>query len=173
MKYFIMCQGKVYNRLPDIKGWYGKLDRHSIQQKGINSDERFMFYINVTDQTVMPDVMWDPVMMVSETMREAMDMYEKRIIYKELFLLDAAKNRGYLYYLPFLPVVRCFLKTDGSMITKDKIKSGVIDLGRLWNRHIIEAEEVDFQCVVVSLDFAESVLRKGITGFDLIEMCVG
>lgn len=170
MKYFILEQGKEYDRNPQIKGWYGKLDRHYLARMGENLKDKMIFDVSVTDNTIFPDIMKNPILMISAKMKDIIYMYEKHIFFKEIFLNNLDNNYGYVYYIPYLPPVNCF--TNKSRFSKDKsyVEIGVVDSKKLWNRHIVEAEGINGQCVVISLDLAESMLRNGLIGIGLREI---
>lgn len=167
MKYFILEQGDAYDRNPDIKDWYGKIDLHSLRLKATESGQRFMFRVSATENTFYPDIMMSPVFMVSGAVRNVIEMYGKRVFYKEVFLLNQERNDGHIYYIPFLPVVDC-LECRESMRGERK-REYAVDEKKLWNRSIVEADIRDRQYIVVSLDFAESLLRRGLTGIGLRE----
>lgn len=170
MKYFILEQGKQYNRDPQIKGWYGKLDMHFLKQVGAGLKDRMIFEVDVTEFTLFPDILVKPVLMVSADMRDIIIKYERHVFFKEVLFLDSERTKGYTYYIPFLPLVDCF--TDATCYSKNKsrVESGVVDSEKLWNRHIVEAEGINGQCIVVSLDLAESILRRGLIGIGLREV---
>ena len=168
MKYFMLRQGDGYDRNPIVKNWYGKIDMHSLRRRGMDSEQRNMFYVSATDNTIYPDMIMDPVFMVSEAMRNVIAMYEKQAVYREVFFLDPVKGDGHIYYIPFLPVVDCIHKC--SMRDRKKIRLDEIGKEKLQNYNIAEADIPDRQCVIVSLDFAESVLRKELTGIGLKEI---
>jgi len=167
MKYFILEQGKGYDRNPLLKEWYGKIDLHSLRLKSMDPRQRLMFHVSATENTFYPDIMMDPIFMVSETVRDVIVIYGRQVSFKEVFLLDPERDEGHIYYIPFLPKVDCLeCRKDG---TGKRAKEYIIDEEKLWNRHIVEADMHDRQCIIVSLDLAESVLRKGVTGIGLRE----
>lgn len=172
MKYFILEQDKEYNRIPQIKDWYGKLDMHSLKQVGAGLKDKMVFEVNVTEFTIFPDILEKPVFMVSADMRDIIFKYEKQVFFREVFLVDSEGIKGYTYYIPFLSKIDCF--TDASCFSKNKsrVETGVVDSEKLWNRHIVEAEGLNGQCIVVSLDFAESILRKGLIGIGLRKVSI-
>lgn len=172
MKYFILKQGKEYNRDPQIKDWYGKLDMHFLKQVGARLKDRMIFEVNVTEFTLFPDILVKPVLMVSADMRDIIFKYEKHVFFREVLFMDSKETKGYTYYVPFLPRVECF--TDATCFSKNKsrVEIGVVDIEKLWNRHIVEAEGINGQCIVISLDLAESILRKGLIGIGLQKVSI-
>lgn len=168
MKYFILEQGKGYDRNPDIKEWYGKIDLHTLRLKAIDSKQPFMFRVSATENTFYPDIMMFPVFMVSESVREVIAIYGKQVLFKEVFLLDPERNEGHTYYIPFLPVVDCLECREG--IKGKQTREYMLGEEKLRNWNIVEADIQGRQCIIVSLDFAESVLRRGLTGIGLKEI---
>lgn len=172
MKYFILEQGKEYDRNPQIKEWYGRLDLPNLRRKGFHTKERLMFDITTSEFTFMGDIMVNPCLMISEALRDIMFLYEKHIIFKEVFFMDNEKEKGYVYYIPFIPTADCLMPSSILTADKRKLETGVVSAEKLWNRHIVEAEGLMGQCVLVSLDLAESILRKGLLGIGLREVMV-
>ena len=167
MKYFILEQGNGYDRNPVLKEWYGKIDLHSLRLKATDPRQRLMFHVSATENTFYPDIMMDPVFMVSEAVRDVIAIYGRQVSFKEVFLLDPERDEGHIYYIPFLPVADCLESRKDSVGKKDR--EYAVDEEKLWNRHIVMADMPERQCIIVSLDFAESVLRKGMTGIGLRE----
>jgi len=169
MKYFILKQEEVYKRNPRIREWYGKLDIHSLRMNMAESKEKFMFYIDVNEYTFFPDIMMNPTLMVTEPVKKIIYMYEKHIIFKEIYLLEPVSNKGYVYYIPILPATDCHVDTDTDSLHK-RDKCCAVEESKVWDRHIMEAESEKGQCIIVSLDLAESMLRNGMTGIELMEL---
>ena len=100
MKYFILEQGKGYDRNPSLKGWHGKIDWHSLKSDGQAVGKRFMFQVSATEHTFYPDIMMHPVFMVSEAVRDIIAIYVNRVMFSEVFLLDSERDEGHIYYIP-------------------------------------------------------------------------
>ena len=170
MKYFILEQGKEYNRNPQIKDWYGKLDMHYIKQVGAGLKDKMIFEVDITEFTLFPDILDKPVLMVSAGMRDIISEYEKQVFFREVLFMDAEGTRSYTYYIPFLPIVDCFKEAARVSENKSGMEMGVVNIDKMWGRHIVEAEGTNGQCIVISLDLAESFLRKGLVGIGLREV---
>lgn len=170
MRYFILGQGKEYNSDPYIKGWYGKLDMHHIKQVGADLKDKMIFKVDITEFTLFPDILDKPVLMVSTEMRDIISKYEKQVFYREVLFMDEEGTQRYTYYIPFLPIVKCF--DENVCVSKNKrgMDGRLLNIDKMWNRHIVEAEENNEQCIVISLDLAESFLRKGLIGIGLREI---
>lgn len=170
MKYFILGQGKEYNRNPQIKEWYGKLDIHSLRQIGSRLKDKMIFEVETAESTLFPDILEKPILMVSAAMRDIILIYEKQVFFREVLFINAEGTQRYTYYIPFLPRIACFKDATCCYKNKNKMETGVIDIDKMWNRHIVEVEGSNEQCIVISLDLAESFLRKGLIGIGLREV---
>ncbi len=53
---------------------------------GENLKDKMIFDVSVTDNTIFPDIMKNPILMISAKMRDIIYMYEKHIFFKEIFL---------------------------------------------------------------------------------------
>ncbi len=170
MRYFILEQGEEYNRNPNIKGWYGKLDQHHIKQMHARLKDKMIFEVDITEFTLFPDILDKPVLMVSADMKDIIFKYEKQVFFREVLFIDTEGTQRYTYYIPFLPRVDCFTEDACASRNKDGMKNGVVNVDKMWNRHIVEAKATNEQCIVISLDLAESFLRKGLIGIGLREV---
>jgi len=155
---------------PDIINWYDKLDVRQIKRgESYKLPRRMILEIQKNENTVFTDVVSKPFLLYSDKVKEAVDIYETKIPYKQIVLLDGKSLLTALYYLPILETVDCL--SDKSELNRDGsvIRRAVLDKAKLPNRSIFKLGGVKSTYMVVRLDLAESILRRGVRGIRLKE----
>ena len=105
--------------------------------------------IEKTDTFIFPDLMMNTYPLISERFREVLFLFDIEVFIKRVLLIDKNSRAIKSYYL---------LYTD-NLLTADFNKSfkAVRD----------KDEKIKF---IVSLDFAESFIRRGVRGIEFIEV---
>ena len=105
-------------------------------------------------------------------MRNVIYSYDPNTIFKELILLDSKYAKTHIYYLPILRERDCL--SDSSILTRDKssVLHAVIDAEKVGDNAIFSLATLSDLNVAVRLDFVESILRRGVKGVFLEEICV-
>lgn len=105
--------------------------------------------IEKTDAFIFPDLMMNTYPLISEKFREVLLLFDIEVFIKRVLLIDKNSRAIKSYYL---------LYTD-NLLTADFNKSfkAVRD----------KDEKIKF---IVSLDFAESLIRRGVRGIEFIEV---
>lgn len=101
-RYFILS-AQEENPLPQIMNWYGKLDVRKLNRRDYREIPR---HLRLEMRTGMdffcPDIMINPVLMVSEEVMEIMKLYDSRMPFVFLALFDIQKEESKTYYCPVL-----------------------------------------------------------------------
>lgn len=89
MKYFLLRADPQFDTSSIINGWFQKIDSRNIRMgKSYNIENRQLFFIESTPITVFPDVLSFPAFMVMEQLRDVIRLYEPKMLFKEIVLLD-------------------------------------------------------------------------------------
>lgn len=101
-KYLILTIQKG-NPLPQVINWYGKLDVRKLNRQEYREiPRRLMLEMRTGMDVIYPDIMIDPVLMVSEEVMEIIKLYDNRMPFIFLALLDKQKEESKSYYCPVL-----------------------------------------------------------------------
>lgn len=150
MRYFILREHSDLARQLHINGW-----RNQINPQWICFEELYriphhtILSVENKKETPLPDVITAPFLMVSEMVYKIMKMYGEGLYYRDVILGDEEKYHH--YYLILL---------KNAEKEKKAVESASIFYKRIENK----------QEVVVNLDFAESILRRGAVGIWLKEI---
>lgn len=171
MKYFLLKTDPQFDTAPIINGWFQKIDRRNIRVgKSHNIEKRQLFFIESNPITVFPDVLSFPAFMVTEQLRDVIRLYEPKMLFKEIVLLDQKYAKACTYHLPILDYIDCL--TDGSILTKDRstIISAEIDPNKMNEHSIAYIASVSNLYTIARLDIVESFLRRVVQGISLTDI---
>lgn len=173
MKYFEIQDSPELKYAPQLKDWYGKFDVRDICPMGFPKlPERELFLIEPSENIIFTDIILFPFLLISPMVREVIQMYREACFYREVILLDRQSGLSRVYYLPVLDETRrirlmdkpykngiCQLKMDPSDSEKVHIDRNLFWVRDNKKRHI-----------VISMDMAESLIRRNVIGFGLKEV---
>lgn len=166
MKYFLMETDPDCGKAPRITDWFNKikktdicLERHHVIEK------RIVFMIKSDPETVFTGVITSPFLLLSEEVFMIVRQYDK-IISKEMILVDAANQLTKRYYLPILRKVDCL--SEQSKLSKDRtvLIHAAADRSKIKG-DIFWIDGYEGTAPVISLDLAESILRREARGISL------
>lgn len=108
-----------------------------------------VFQLKEVPGSGMPDVLFRPVLLVSELFFKCIQIYHPYVTAARIRLVH--RRDGYTYYIPELP------SWDGAGASP------------LYEQHIYGTTDDGVGTVRISLDLSESLLRRGAWGFGLKE----
>ncbi len=132
------------NPIPQIRNWYGKLDVRNVNREDYKKiASPLMLEMRTGLDTICPDIMTSPVLMVSEEAMEVILLYDRNMPYFFVVLFDAEKEQSTVYYCPVLAddadggkeVIYRIKKPSGSVIkiceelAESLLERGVCGLG--------------------------------------------
>lgn len=173
MKYFLVGDNPELKYAPAIQNWYGAFDVRDIRLETYPKlPKRQMFTIEISEHTIFTDIILFPFLLVSSKVRQVLDLYREPCFYRDVILLDQNKGDSHIYYLPVLneAINYMFFKKqykNGSCISKIPIETREepsLDWNFFW---IWEAHK---RHIIMSLDMAESLIRRNVTGLGLTEV---
>lgn len=172
MKYFEIQDSPELKYAPQLKDWYGKFDVRDIRlDRFPKLPDRQLFVVEPSENMVFTDIILFPFLLVSPTVREVIEMYRERCFFRSIILLDQKKNESKLYHLPVLDEtseiqLRNIRYQNGTRTLDEKKMQGqplVLSRNLFWVRDSIKRH------TILSLDMAESLIRRGVTGLGLCE----
>lgn len=173
MKYFEIQDTPELKYAPQIKNWYGKFDVRDIKLESYPKlPERQLFIIEPSENTIFTDIILSPFLLVSPKVMHVIKMYKDCCFYRDIILLDQLKKKSQLYYLPV------FNETNSILVAEKKYKDGlcVFDSTKqkvdkvIVNKNIFWANDSIKRHTIISLDLAESLIRREIFGLGIREV---
>lgn len=163
MKYFMIQEAPESKYAPKLENWHNEIDIRDIGMKTYPElPEMQLFTVTPSERTIFTDIVLFPFLLVSPKVMEVIRMYRERCFYTDVILLDQVSGKSELYHLPV------FDETDKLVIGEAQGgKSGSIhDIGK----HIFWVCDSSKKHTVISLDLAESLLRREVTGLGIKEI---
>ncbi len=163
MKYFEIIDTPELKYAPRPERWYGKFDVRDI---GIRTfprlPKRQLFTVEPSEKTIFTDFILFPFLLLSLRVVDVIRMYREVCFCRDVILLDQISGESELYYLPV------FDETDKLLVReKQGFQSGKqieVDKHIFWVRNSLKRH------TIISLDLAESLFRRGITGLGVREV---
>ena len=109
----------------------------------------FVLEIEKTKDFIFPDLMMNVYPLISERFREVLLLFDIEIFVKRVVLIDKESREIQSYYL---------LYTENLLNT---------DFNNFFKAVREEDEKISF---IVNLDFAESLIRRGVKGIEFVEV---
>jgi len=163
LKYFEIQEAPELKYAPQLENWYGKFDVRDIRLEGFpRLPDRLLFTVRPSDRTIFTDIIQFPFLLLSLKVTDVIRMYRERCLCRDVILLDQISGKSELYQLPV------FDETDRLSIREGQAgaQGGTVVL----DKHIFWVRDLHKRHTVISLDMAESLLRREVTGLGLREI---
>lgn len=170
MKYFCMGQGKRILHQVVLEAFPTEERVNFTKEDAEKLAESTMLYTIEDENSVYPDILEAPLYMVSETISHVVTMYDPTVITKRVSLVNRERKSLQKYQLLLLDQIDCLHET--SEFYPDKtVKRLILDKEKVKGQEIFQIAGVDRMDVIVSLNIAESVLRRNVFGVQFQEIC--
>ena len=171
MKYFEIGNTPELKYAPQIHGWHGKFDVRDIRLESYPKlPKRQLFIIEPSENTIFTDIILYPFLMVTPKVMDVISMYKEVCFYRDIFLVNQLKRESQLYYLPV------FNETDELKIEEknyvERISTPFVQGRERVNvaSHIFWINDSLKRHTIISLDLAESFLRREVFGLGITEV---
>ena len=121
----------------------------ALNERFYEMPREFVLEIEKTKEFIFPDLMMNVYPLISERFREVLLLFDIEIFVKRVVLIDKDSREIQSYYL---------LYTENLLNT---------DFNNFFRVVREENENIGF---IVSLDFAESLIRRGVKGIEFVEV---
>lgn len=171
MDYFLLSQDNTIPNAVEPVGILKTLDRDMINKENahIMDGLAVQFEVKESSSVEYVDFIESPVPLVSDKLKEILSKYDKKVIFKPIFLADIKRSRQEVYWLMVPEDVEC-LSPKSEFNKNGTIKSIVIDEERVKYCRVFKIKGVLENLIVIRLDVAESILRRGFSGIRLTRL---
>ena len=121
----------------------------ALNERFYEMPREFVLEIEKTKDFIFPDLMMNVYPLISERFREVLLLFDIEIFVKRVVLIDKESREIQSYYL---------LYTENLLNT---------DFNNFFKAVREEDEKISF---IVNLDFAESLIRRGVKGIEFVEV---
>jgi len=116
-----------------------------------------------SDKSVYPDVLEEPIYMVSQMVREVLELYDESAVYKKVSMINTPRNKRTWYNVLLVDRIDC-LHRDAEFYPDKSIKRLVLDKEKIAEKTIFKIQGIGPAYMVVTVDIVESLLRRGCYG---------
>lgn len=173
MKYFEIVDAPELKYAPKIQNWYGTFDVRNIKLETYPKlPKRQLFIVEPSENMIFTDFVLYPFLLVTPKVMKVISMYKEVCFYRDVILLNQLKRESQLYYLPV------FNETNELQVI-DKIYAEEMKGPNLqaeeWDKvnvssQIFWVNDSKKRHTIISLDLAESLLRRDVFGLGLKEV---
>lgn len=170
MIFYIIETDKRYIA-PSPIGWNGKLDAQTLNNaESIKLPNHTVFFVENNMQMVFTDIITFPCFMVSKEVKDVILLYDPFIRFERVIFFSREQKRSVAYYFPILEKVNCLLPEE-SILNHDKsvVIHAKIEKEKLNGKAIVRIDGLKCTCVLISMDLANSILRRSVVGIGLRE----
>lgn len=169
MRYFILEQDKGYTDIPEPVNWFQKLGPGDAMKSVQKFPDREIFMVKTGDSPLFIDFMTEPMVLVTEKVKKCLKLYEPNMPFKEIVLLDRQKKMAQNYFVPRFVELDCLTKRSEYTNWNYDLKYTELDGKKVGDKAIFTIKGPEKRNILVRLDVAESLLRRGAKGFLLKE----
>lgn len=169
MEYFMISQDPDFYNILTVKVKLKNNARRKIEvsQEDIISIKRVIrFNVDGLPNFTYPDILDVPIFLLSNNISPVFRYHFSDQHFKPTLLIDAKQKRHQLYYLPFIEKIDCIHEST-TFYPNKSLKSLILDKKKMNGVKICRIDGIMEQIVLVSLEIAESLLRRNIIGISI------
>ncbi|MBU3133968.1 hypothetical protein KPL40_16180 [Clostridium gasigenes] len=169
MKYFILKQDKNLENAIEIEGFNNSKRMTLLKENENKFKESTNVPVKGNENSVYPDFIQAPVLLVSDALHKVFNLYENTIIYKIAVFSDLEMKKQNVYRL-VLPDLLDVLSDKTIYLKNGWVDKIVLDSRKIGDYNIFEIKVgVDYY-FIVSLDVVESILKRKFIGIKFEEV---
>ncbi len=131
--------------------------------------EHTVLYTEATDHSSYPDVLEEPLYMVSQKVREVLEMYDETAIYRKVSMVNESQKRRDEYNVLLVDRIDC-LHSETEFYPDQSIRRLVLDKHKIEDCALFKVKGIGPAYMMVSLDIAESLLRRDCYGIKFVHV---
>ncbi|MCC3378820.1 hypothetical protein ACFQ5D_08375 [Paenibacillus farraposensis] len=168
MEYFIISQDKSLEdhliTFEGLKAANSTLEVTTDQAEAIK--DLTVVFVNGDEDHVCPDFIERPVLLVSDTLKKVISMYDEHVIFKCAVLTNIKMESQSTYWLMLVDRLDCL--SDQTVFDKaGRIQHIVIDLEKARGHAVFRIKGIDETMLVINLEITESILRRELFGMKI------
>ncbi|MBU3134565.1 hypothetical protein KPL40_19335 [Clostridium gasigenes] len=165
MDYFLLKQDERYTNTPRIIDAFKKIDVRNINLLNAHKiEDIIIFKVQADDNCEFLDILDSQLFLISYEMKRIIEKHNRDILFKTLPLIDQLHDRQENYYLPIFEEIEALSDNAELNLNKTVVKKIVLDKEKIQDKKIFKIKESSKTLIVVRLDVAESLLRRGFKG---------
>ncbi len=170
MKYFMISQDKALSNVIAPEKLDGSLYRDDASKKEFDAVQNMVVkYFDNSQELEKPDILCTPAFLVSDRFKKLLRAFDPKMKCKGIrcYPREVEDPEALLYWWPWIPRVKCLSEQTVKYPT-GLVEHLVAVESRLQGRPILMVDGTIETIVLVSLELAEAMLRRGMWGMDYI-----
>ena len=170
MKYFMIPHDKALSNVIAPEKLDSSLYRDKISKKEFDAVQSMVVtYFDNSQELEKPDVLYTPAFLVSDKLKKLLRAFDPKMKCKGIrcYPHEVEDPEALLYWWPWIPRVQC-LSEQTTRYPTGLVKHLVVAENRLQRRPILMVDGTLETIVLVSLELAEAMLRRGLWGMEYI-----
>lgn len=170
MKYFMIPHDKALSNVIAPEKLDSSLYRDKISKKEFDAVQNMVVtYFDNSQELEKPDVLYTPAFLVSDKLKKLLRAFDPKMKCKGIrcYPHEVEDPEALLYWWPWIPRVQC-LSEQTTKYPTGLVKHLVVVENRLQRRPILMVDGTLETIVLVSLELAEAMLRRGLWGMEYI-----
>lgn len=169
MDYFELCVDPLVSNPIQIQKIDGSVFKNRVTLEEFDAVPKMtVCYFDNSPQIEIYDILSQPAFLISDKLKRLFALYDPEMQFKgiRVYAYDLEDNEAPLYWWPYIPFVDC-LSTQATKYSTGMLEHCVLDRSALPNRDIFRINGILENKIVISLQVAESMIRRKMTGFTL------
>lgn len=173
MRFFTIEQDKVLQDQIRFRDFDINGPRHIFyKEDGDDIQESTMMYLTKDSGEAAPDFIQSPVYLVSDQVKKVFDVYEDDMVFKTVTIAHKERETIWVYHHLLLERLDAFAE-ETEFYTNGSIKRLVLDPEKIGDHKVFLLNDKRFPNPLISLEVAESLLRRNVMGIIFKEVEVG
>lgn len=161
MKYFVLKQDRTLENAIEIEGFNNSQKMTLLKEDEEKYNDSSTVYVKGNENSIYPDLIQAPVLLISDELHKLFKLYENTIIYKIAVFTNLEMETQKVYRL-VLPELLDALSDKAVYFKNGWIDKIVLDSSKIGDYNIFQIKAgVDYY-FIVSLDVVESMLKRGL-----------
>ncbi|MBZ9691436.1 hypothetical protein [Clostridium sp. M14] len=171
MNYFILKQDRDLENAIEIEGFNNSKKMILFKENESTFKDSTNIPIKCNENSVYPDFIQAPVLLVSDEIHKVFKMYENTIVYKLAFFTSLKMKIQKVYRLVLTDTIDA-LSDKTTYFKNGWVDKIILDKKKIGDYNIFQIKAGVEYYFVVSLDVAESILKRRFTGikFEKVEV---
>lgn len=159
MKYFILKQDRNLENAIEIEGFNNSQKMILLKEDENKYKDITNILIKGNENSIYPDFIQAPVLLISDELHKIFNLYEKTIIYKIAVFSELKMKKQKIYRLVLTDILDV-LGEKTTYLKNGRIEKLVLDSNKIGDYNIFQIKVgVDYY-FVASLDVVESILKR-------------
>ena len=167
MNYFIISQDRRIESYIEPTGILSVIDKDMLKEENLYELDDLPITVNIKkdNNSQYIDLIDNPVYLISDKLQKLLKKYDENIFFKPVVFTNLEEMSQVLYWLIAPETLNC-ISSKSEFNKNGTIKKLVINKKKAFPYKIFKVDNIIEDFIVVTLDVAESILRRDFAGIN-------